>query len=331
MALLCVKDLRTYFHTRDGIVKAVNGISFEVEKGKVLGIVGESGSGKSVSCYSLLGLIPIPPGKIESGTACFGGMDLLKCTRKELQKIRGNKISLIFQDPMTCLNPYLTIGFQLIEPLLIHKKNIDKQEAYKKATNSLREVGIQDAEKRLGQFPHEFSGGMRQRVMIAMALITEPELLIADEPTTALDVTIQAQILDLIKKLQNEHNTAVMFITHDLGVIAGIADNVMVLYGGSIMESGDTASVYYNPQHPYTRALLDSIPSSHIPGEDLYTIPGQPPDVSKPIPGCPFAPRCEYSADKCTTKPILPKEIEEGHFSACMRVQEGSISIKGVN
>jgi len=289
LALLCVKDLRTYFHTRDGIVKAVNGISFEAEKSKVLGIVGESGSGKSVSCYSLLGLIPIPPGKIESGTAFWGGKDLLKCSRKELQKIRGNKISLIFQDPMTCLNPYLTIGFQLIEPLLIHK-NIDKQEAYKKAINSLKEVGIQDAENRLGQYPHEFSGGMRQRVMIAMALITEPELLIADEPTTALDVTIQAQILDLIKKLQNEHNTAVMFITHDLGVIAGIADSIMVLYGGSIMESGDTASVYYNPQHPYTRALLDSIPSSHIPGEGLYTIPGQPPDVSKPIPGCPVNP-----------------------------------------
>jgi oligopeptide transport system ATP-binding protein len=326
LALLTVENLKTYFHTRNGIVKAVDGISFEIDRSKTLGIVGESGSGKSVACYSLLGLIPCPPGRIESGTALFDGTDLLDCSKKGLQKIRGNRISMIFQDPMTSLNPYLTVGFQLTEALLQHKK-ISKEDALKRAIQALIEVGIHDAQKRMKQFPHEFSGGMRQRAMIAMALITEPQLLIADEPTTSLDVTIQAQILELIKKMQRDHGTAVIFITHDLGVIAGISDDVIVMYGGKILESGVTRTIYYNHQHPYTKALLDSIPSTHKPGEELYTIPGQPPDVSKPIPGCPFAPRCEYSVDICqNTIPGL-KPVTDNHHTACLKVHDGSLAL----
>lgn len=321
--LFKVNDLRTYFHTRNGVCRAVDGMSFHVNKGETLGIVGESGSGKSVSQYSYLGLIPMPPGKIETGTAEFDGTDLLTLNQKELQKFRGSRISMIFQDPMTCLNPYLTIGDQITEPLLFHK-GMNKEEAYRKAQIALEEVGIQDAKSRLGAYPHEFSGGMRQRVMIAMALITEPELLIADEPTTALDVTVQAQILDLIKKLQKDKNTAVIFITHDLGVIAGMSDRVMVMYGGQIVESGTTNDVFYKSTHPYTKALLASIPSTHSPGEKLYTIPGLPPDLTKDIPGCTFAPRSgiKHDQDSLNTRPELA-EIEPGHWvqncPSCMK------------
>lgn len=288
--MLEVKNLKTYFYTRNGVYRAVDGISFNVNRGETLGIVGESGSGKSVSQYSLLRLIPTPPGKIVDGTALLDGVDLLNCPLPELQKIRGKKVSMIFQDPMTCLNPYMTIGDQLTEPLYIHE-NATKEVATKKAINALEEVGIQSAEKRLKSYPHELSGGMRQRVMIAMALITEPELLIADEPTTALDVTVQAQILDLIKALQKKKNTAVIFITHDLGVIAGIADRVMVMYAGNVVETAPTPQLFANPSHAYTRALLGSIPSIHERGERLKTIVGLPPDVSKEIHGCSFAPR----------------------------------------
>ncbi|MBN1982185.1 MAG: ABC transporter ATP-binding protein [Chitinivibrionales bacterium] len=321
MALLKVDNLKTYFHTRNGIVKAVNGISYSLEKGETMGIVGESGSGKSVSCYSLLGLLPTPPAKIESGTAEFMGVDLLACSFDELQKIRGNTITMIFQDPMTCLNPYLKVGFQLIEPLLIHRK-ISRFDAEKKALAALKEVGILDCQKRMNQYPHEFSGGMRQRIMIAMALITEPKLLIADEPTTALDVTIQAQILELIKKLQRNYGAAVIFITHDLGVIAGIADKVAVMYGGRIMEQGDTRQIYYNPRHPYTRALIGSIPASHKPGEELYTIPGQPPDMSKPIPGCPFEQRCAEAFQECNKQVPPLVSVGNNQFCACVRAAE---------
>jgi oligopeptide transport system ATP-binding protein len=310
----------------------VDGISFEVNEGETLGIVGESGSGKSVSCYSLLGLVQCPPGRIENGIAFFKGIDLLKCLSKELRKIRGNRISMIFQDPMTSLNPYLTIGLQLTESLLAHKK-ISQREAIKKAVHALAEVGIQDPEKRINHYPHQFSGGMRQRVMIAMALITEPTLLIADEPTTALDVTIQAQILDLIKKLQKSRNMSVIFITHDLGVIAGISDRVLVMYAGKIVESGATRDVYYKPVHPYTQALLNSIPSSRQTGDTLYVIPGQPPDTSKPPAGCAFSPRCKYATEPC--KISLPEldQITPGHSTACLRVQDGSLQmdpVKGV-
>jgi oligopeptide transport system ATP-binding protein len=303
MSLLEVRNLATYFHTRNGVVRAVDGISYQVKPGETLGIVGESGSGKSVSQYTLLGLIPMPPGRIESGEAIFDGIDLLKATPKQLSQIRGKRISMIFQDPMTCLNPYMTIGDQLIEPLLIHEK-ISKTEALKKAAKILEEVGIFETEKRLNAYPHQFSGGMRQRVMIAMALITQPELLIADEPTTALDVTVQAQILELIKKLQKQYRMAVIFITHDLGVIAGMSNTVAVMYAGKIVEYASTEAIFTKSLHPYTQALLQSIPSTHKVGEKLFTIPGLPPNLTQEIPGCPFAPRCREAVEICRQKPV---------------------------
>ena len=321
MSLLRVENLRTYFHTRNGVVKAVDGISYEIGKGQTLGIVGESGSGKSVSSYTLLGLIPTPPGRVESGTAIFDGIDLLKCSKEQLRRIRGKRISMIFQDPMTCLNPFMRVGDQLIEPLLVHE-NLSEEEARKRAVHALKEVGILDAERRMRQFPHQFSGGMRQRVMIAMALITRPEILIADEPTTALDVTVQAQILELIKKFQREIGMAVLFITHDLGVIAGISDQIMVMYAGRIVEKGTPNDIFYHPKHPYTKALLASIPSTHKKGEALYHIPGLPPDLSKPMPGCPFSPRCEFALDFCTQKRPDLETITPEHLAACLRVKE---------
>jgi oligopeptide transport system ATP-binding protein len=324
MPLLSVENLKTSFYTRDGVVRAVNDVSFTVKRGETLGIVGESGSGKSVTCYSLMGLIPQPPGKIESGKAIFDGTDLLKGTSKELKSIRGKRISMIFQDPMTSLNPYLRVSDQLIEPLIIHEQ-ISRKEALIKAVAALDEVGIQDASERIHFYPHEFSGGMRQRVMIAMALITQPELLIADEPTTALDVTVQAQILELIKKLQKEHNMAVIFITHDLGVVAGLCDRVQVMYAGRIVESSNTSNIYYNTRHPYTESLQKSIPSLQPKGEDLFTIPGLPPDLSKVTKGCPFAPRCSQVAEECHGTPMNLKLVDEDHYSACLRVQKNDI------
>ena len=324
MPLLSVTDLRTYFHTRAGIYRAVDGVSFHVDRGETLGIVGESGSGKSVTCYSLMGLIPQPPGRIESGTAIFDGVDLLHCTPKEARGIRGKRVAMIFQDPMTSLNPYLRISEQLIEPLRIHE-SISKKEALKRGLEMLSAVGINDAAKRIHYYPHEFSGGMRQRVMIAMALITRPELLIADEPTTALDVTVQAQILELIKTMQREIGMAVIFITHDLAVVSGLCDRVQVMYAGKIVESADTRRLFYDPKHPYTRALQRSIPALQPKGQELYTIKGLPPDLSKPLPGCPFAPRCEYAVEKCRhTSPPLA-EYRPGHRHACLRVQDGEI------
>jgi oligopeptide transport system ATP-binding protein len=269
MALMSVDRLTTSFYTRDGIVRAVQGISFTVERGETVAIVGESGSGKSVACYSLLQLVPQPPGKIESGAVFFDGTDLLQCTEQEIMKFRGNHISMIFQDPMTSLNPYMNIGEQLIEPLIYHQK-ISKADALIKAEAALKEVGIGEAKKRLKQYPHEFSGGMRQRVMIAMALMSEPALLIADEPTTALDVTIQAQIFELIKDIQVRRNLAVIFITHDLGVVAQIADRVLVMNNGKIVEQGNTKDIFNNSQHEYTRMLLDAIPTSAKPEQYRY-------------------------------------------------------------
>jgi oligopeptide transport system ATP-binding protein len=324
MPLLNVSDLRTYFHTRSGVYRAVDGVNFSVERGETLGIVGESGSGKSVTCYSIMGLIPTPPGRIESGTAMFDGVDLLHCTPQQARAIRGKRVAMIFQDPMTSLNPYLRVSEQIIEPLLIHEK-ISRRDALARALAMLEEVGINDAAKRMHYYPHEFSGGMRQRVMIAMALITKPELLIADEPTTALDVTVQAQILELIKKMQRDIGMAVVFITHDLGVVSGLCDRVQVMYAGRIVETADTRTLFRNPRHPYTRALQRSIPALQSKGAELYTIPGLPPDVSKPIPGCAFAPRCEFAADRCTlVRPELAA-ISSGHLHACLRVQAGEI------
>ena len=336
MPLLAVENLRTYFHTREGVVRAVDGVSFAVEPGETLGIVGESGSGKTVANLSLLGLVPSPPGRIESGTARFDGHDLLHCSPSTMRRIRGKRIAVIFQDPMTSLNPYLTIGTQLTEPLLIHEK-LSRRAARAQAATSLESVGIQDAAQRMRGFPHQFSGGMRQRVMIAMALITRPSLLIADEPTTALDVTVQAQILALIKRLQQDvrrgagiapgsgHAMAVILITHDMGVIAGTCDRVLVMYAGKIVESAETRELFRKPLHPYTEALLASMPSTHRRGERLYTIPGRPPDLLAPIPGCPFAPRCAQAVDRCkgtipTLEPVAP-----GHASACLRVQAGEL------
>ena len=324
MALLEVDDLRTYFHTRAGVVRAVDGISYRLEPGETLGIVGESGSGKSVSCYSLLGLVPQPPGRIESGAARFGGTDLLGCTRRELLGIRGKRISMIFQDPMTALNPYMTVGAQLMEPLRIHDQ-LPKAEAKRRAIEMLESVGIQDAESRLRAFPHQFSGGMRQRVMIAMALITQPELLIADEPTTALDVTVQAQILDLIKTMQRDIGTAVILVTHDMGVVAGTCDRVLIMYAGRIVESAPADPLFAKPSHPYTQALLDSLPSVHSAGEDLYAIPGLPPDLTQPIAGCAFAPRCTHAAAICTEADVALAEVQEAQSTACVRWQKGEL------
>lgn len=324
MPLLNVTDLRTWFHTRSGVYRAVDGISFSVGRGETLGIVGESGSGKSVTCYSIMGLIPQPPGRIESGTAIFDGVDLLHCTPKQARSIRGKRVAMIFQDPMTSLNPYLRISEQLIEPLLIHEK-ISRRDALARALAILEDVGINDAAKRIHYYPHEFSGGMRQRVMIAMALITKPELLIADEPTTALDVTVQAQILELIKKMQRELGMAVIFITHDLAVVSGLCDRVLVMYAGRIVETAGTRELFENPRHPYTRALRRSIPATQPKGAELYTIPGLPPDLSKPLPGCPFAPRCEFAVARCHDTPTSLSEVGPGHLQACLRVQSGEI------
>lgn len=315
MALLEVKNLTTRFHTRNGVVHAVEDVSFSVQAGETLGIVGESGSGKSVTCYSLLGLIPQPPGRIHSGTAMFDGVDLLGSTEKELRRIRGKRISMIFQDPMTSLNPYMRIREQLTEPLELHL-GIRGKEAEKRAIQALEEVGIPDAAKRITSYPHEFSGGMRQRVMIAMALITRPELLICDEPTTALDVTVQKQVLDLIRERQNELGTAVVFITHDLEVVSQMCDHVNVMYAGRIVESATRSELFNNPLHAYTRSLLQSIPARHKKGEKLYTISGLPPDMSNPPCGCAFLPRNEMGdASLCLTDeaPQLA-EIKPEHF-----------------
>jgi oligopeptide transport system ATP-binding protein len=302
----------------------VEGVSFEIAPGEILGLVGESGSGKSVTCLSLLGLLPRPPGRLVSGSARFGGIDLLNCDPKMLASLRGRRISMVFQDPMSCLNPCLRVGGQVIEPLLIHGLS-DRREAWKRGMEMLDAVGIDNPERRMRQYPHEFSGGMRQRVMIAMALIARPELLIADEPTTALDVTVQAQILDLIKGLQRELGMAVIFISHDLGVIAGLCDRVLVMYAGRVVEAAAVRPLFRQPRHPYTRALQRSIPATQPKGADLFTIPGLPPDPSRLSAGCPFAPRCEFAVDRCRRENPQLQEIAPGHASACLRAQAGEI------
>ena len=288
--MLSVRNLSASFHARAGIVRAVRNVSFDVAPGETLGIVGESGSGKSVTCYSMMGLIPMPPGRIESGSAMLDGTDLLHCPEKELRSIRGKRISMIFQDPMSSLNPYLTIGEQVAEPLVIHE-GAGKKEARDRALEQLALVGIPDADQRMDAYPHQFSGGMRQRVMIAMALITRPEILIADEPTTALDVTVQKQVLDLIRKLQQDMGTSVILITHDLGVVRQYADRINVMYAGRIVESAPARELLEHPRHAYTRALMKSIPGLHAKGSPLYTIPGLPPNMMQEPCGCSFRPR----------------------------------------
>ncbi len=324
MPLLSVENLRTYFHTRNGILRAVDDVSFCVEPGETLGIVGESGSGKSVTCYSLLGLVPSPPGRIESGAAAFEGVELLHCAEVELRSVRGKRISMIFQDPMTALNPYMAVGKQVMEPLRVHEQ-CTLEEAKRRALEVLDAVGIQDASARLNDFPHQFSGGMRQRVMIAMALVTRPALLIADEPTTALDVTVQSQILDLIMEMQRNMRMAVILVTHNLGVVARTCVRVVVMYAGRIMESAPLRELFHETAHPYTRALMHAMPSIEKKGETLQAIPGMPPDLSREIFGCPFAPRCAHAVERCRREGTALREVSAGHSTACLRVQAGEL------
>ena len=315
--LLEVKNLRTQFFTQDGVVKAVNGISYTINEGETLGIVGESGCGKSVGVMSLIRLIPSPPGKIVDGEVLFEGQDLLKASDDEIRAIRGNKISMIFQDPMTSLNPVLTVGRQISEALELHL-GMDKKQARARTIELLDLVGIPLAADRVDNYPHQFSGGMRQRAMIAMGLSCNPQLLIADEPTTALDVTIQAQIVDLVKRLRDEIGMAIIWITHDLGVVAGLADRVIVMYAGHIVEEAPVKELYRNPRHPYTLGLLGSLPRLD---EDrpvkLKSIEGLPPDLIDFPPGCPFYARCNYRIDKCLEAMPPLETVGIGHKSAC--------------
>ena len=320
--LLDVKDLRTEFHTQDGVVHAVNGVTFSVDEGETLGLVGESGCGKSVSMRSVMRLIPMPPGKIASGQVMFQGRDLLKVDDEEIRSVRGNKIAMVFQDPMTSLNPVLTIGTQIGEALELHL-GMTKEQARKRSVELLKMVGIPEAEGRLDDYPHQFSGGMRQRVMIAMALSCSPQLLIADEPTTALDVTIQAQITDIVKRLKRELGMAIIWITHDLGVIAGLADRINVMYAGFIIESSATKELFGNPLHPYTLGLLGSIPRlDEVSKAKLTPIEGLPPDLIDMPKGCPFYDRCHYRTDKCATANPALELGGVRHWVACWNWQD---------
>ena len=314
--VLEVKDLKTQFDTQDGMVHAVNGVSFDLKRGEFLAVVGESGSGKSVTMMSLLRLIEMPPGEIVSGEANFGQTDLLQLDIDELRTVRGGKIGFIFQDPMTSLNPVLTVGFQLTESLRLHTDTPEKQ-LEKRAIELIDLVGIPDAASRLDNYPHELSGGMRQRVMIAVALACDPQVLIADEPTTALDVTIQAQIIEIIRDLREQLGTAVIWITHDLGVVAGIADRVLVMYGGQIVEEALVGDLYGDPKHPYTHGLLGSLPRLDQKGQELVNIKGQPPNLYEPPTSCPFAPRCPYVYDKCHAENPPLMTIDNGRKVAC--------------
>ena len=315
MALLEVKDLHTSFYTPAGEVKAVNGVSFNLERGKVLGIVGESGSGKSVTAYSIMQILE-KTGKIVSGSVKFDGQELVGIGEEGMKKIRGNKISIIFQDPMTSLNPTYTIGHQLMEAIMLHTPR-NKQQAWDRAVEMLRLVNVNEPEKRMKQYPFEFSGGMRQRVMIAMALACEPDILIADEPTTALDVTIQAQILELMQSLQKELGMAIIMITHDLGVVAQLCDEVIVMYAGSICEQGTADEIFYNPRHEYTKGLMRSIPTLESDGQRLQPITGTPIDLLNMPAGCPFAPRCDAAMKICLRQRCERMQINDNHQAAC--------------
>ncbi len=319
--LLKVNNLKTYFYTHEGVIKAVDEVSFSVKQGETLGIVGESGSGKSVTALSIMRLIPDPPGKIVGGEIIFEGRNLCSLSEKEMQKIRGRKISMIFQEPMTSLDPVFTVGHEIMETILLHQ-NLSKQEARKKAIQMLEVVGIPDAARSMNNYPHELSGGMRQRIMIAMALSCNPALLIADEPTTALDVTIQAQILRLINDLKKKFNTAVLIITHDLGVISEMCDYVAVMYAGHIVEYTDVYTIFENPLHPYTKGLNRSIPRMDEDRETLETIKGIVPDLLYLPSGCPFHPRCEYAVERCFRE--VPKfiEVEPHHLVKCHMVEK---------
>jgi peptide/nickel transport system ATP-binding protein len=321
-ALLDVRDLRTHFTTDDGVVKAVDGVDFRVESGQTVGIVGESGCGKSVTCLSIMGLND-PRNTSSTGEVLFEDRNLLAISQNQLRKLRGSEIAMIFQDPMTSLNPVHSIGRQLVETVLLHH-DISRKEAKNRAIESLKEVGIPRAETRIYDYPHQFSGGMRQRVMIAMAMINDPKLLIADEPTTALDVTTQAQILTVMQKLQAEHGTAIVMITHDLGVVAESADDVVVMYAAKVVEHGSVDAIFKNPQHPYTWGLLGSLPRLNTDVERLTQIPGQPPSLLNPPQGCRFNPRCPYVMDVCRQKApeLLPVSYEPEHSQRCFLDEE---------
>ncbi|MFG6120486.1 ABC transporter ATP-binding protein [Thalassobacillus sp. B23F22_16] len=321
LPILEVEDLHTHFFTKSGVVKAVDGVSFSVKPGETLGIVGESGSGKSITAMSIMKLVPSPPGKIVSGEIRFKGESLLPKKEKEMRKIRGKDISMIFQDPMTSLNPVFSVEKQMLETIMTHE-NMNKQQARIRAIELLDLVGIPDAAKRLKNYPHEFSGGMRQRVMIAMALACNPKVLIADEPTTALDVTIQAQILDLLKKLQQELGMAIIMITHDLGVVAEVCDRVMVMYAGKPVEFSSVKELFDKPKHPYTWGLLSSIPQIHNRKERLEAIKGLPPDLRDLPRGCSFAPRCSHVKDECLIKDPALSEDETDHFVRCLLYEQ---------
>ncbi len=315
--VLNVANLKTVFNTRDGVVHAVNDVSFSLKAGELLGIVGESGSGKSVTMMSLLKLLPSPPAEISNGVIEFDGHDLRTISDEEMRKVRGGKIGFIFQDPMTSLNPVFTVGFQIMEPLRLHM-GLRKRAARKRAAELLELVGIPDAMARLRDYPHQFSGGMRQRVMIAIALACDPKVLIADEPTTALDVTIQAQILELIKELRHKLGMAIIWITHDLGVIAEIADRVAVMYAGQIVEHAEVRELFANPHHPYTRALLETLPDvSDKSGQRLNSIDGQPPNLDKAPVHCEFAPRCKHAFDRCLKENPARRPVNADHDVAC--------------
>ncbi|MFX0182466.1 MAG: ABC transporter ATP-binding protein [Candidatus Hodarchaeota archaeon] len=314
--LLEVKNLKTQFFTEDGVVKAVDNVSFKIYPGEVLGLVGESGCGKTVSSLSVLRLIPDPPGKIVEGEVLFNDENLLEKSDKEMRDIRGNEIAMIFQDPMTSLNPVFTVRNQIIENIMLHQE-LTKEESLKRAIEMLELVGIPEAERRINDYPHLFSGGMRQRVMIAMALSCNPALLIADEPTTSLDVTIQAQVLDLMRDLRDDLNMAILYITHNLGVIAEMADRIAVMYAGNIVETADTVTVFKNPHHPYTKALLTSIPRMDMKLDRLGVIKGGVPNLINPPSGCRFHPRCPIATEKCSKEVPPYVETEPSHFSFC--------------
>ena len=321
MSLLEVKDLKTYFYTDAGIGKAVDGVTFSLDKGKVLGIVGESGCGKSVTSLSIMRLVDPTTGRYEGGSILFEGQDILKLPEKEMRKLRGNRISMIFQEPMTSLNPVFTIGYQIEESLILHK-GMDKKQARERAIELLELVGIPEAQKRVEEYPHQLSGGMRQRVMIAMALAGDPELLIADEPTTALDVTIQAQILDLLKSLQKKLDMSIIIITHDLGVIAEMADEVAVMYAGDIVEKAATRDLFDDPKHPYTIGLMNSIPDVEEDVERLRTLEGLVPSLYDMPSGCRFAPRCQFACEQCEKQRIELTELEGGRQVRCRRYEQ---------
>lgn len=319
--ILQVDQLHTHFFTKSGVVKAVDGVSFDVKPGETLGIVGESGSGKSITAMSILGLVPSPPGEIVDGNILFKGESLLHKSEKQMRKIRGKEIAMVFQDPMTSLNPVFTVEKQIIETLLAHEK-ISKKQARERAIELMNLVGIPDPHKRLKNYPHEFSGGMRQRVMIAIALSCNPSLLIADEPTTALDVTIQAQILELFKKMQKELNMAIIMITHDLGVVSEVCDRVMVMYAGKPVEFTDTKKLFDNGKHPYTTGLMNSIPKITSKKQKLEAIDGVPPDLRNLPKGCSFAPRCKHTMKNCLTIDPGYTEVDEDHYVRCLLYEE---------